>query len=349
MKERESKIFIYLVTNKDFRDWVVNPTEERSYFWKKWMDEHPEASGEVKRAWEFIERMNFKKEQLSFGEMDELLGKIIANEKPPFKASAKQEFFQAIGWLMKVAAVLIVCFLFILLIDDFASRVQVKPQVAAVEWKTVENPKGERSEINLPDGSVVHLNAESRLRYPAVFGVDQRKVELTGEAFFEVAHNDSVPFLVETYGIETEVLGTTFNVRAYAEDLTTQVSLVSGRVKVNEKGGVPEQESIVLAPGEQLSYNRNSRAIVKSPFNVEQTTGWKDGIIYFEDAGLEEFVDQIESWYGVDFQIYGTTSKEWRINGRYQHEELDNILTGLKFVYGIEYRIDGKNVTLKLK
>ena len=199
----------------------------------------------------------------------------------------------------------------------------------------------------MPDGTQVNLNYESQLKFPKVFEGEIRKVELIGEAFFEVVKNDTLPFIVQTGDVETEVLGTSFNIRSYGSGQHAEVSLVTGKVKINYLNDPINKESTHLSPGEQLSYNRNSGQAIKSTFDLEEVIAWKEGIILFKDAGFEEFIDQLERWYGVDFQIYGTPSKKWKVNGRYENEKLDDILTGLNFVYGLEYKIQGKNVVLK--
>ncbi len=346
VKAHEFEIFFRLIMNKGFRDWVVNPNEERNYFWKKWSTEHPEAVGAMKKAREFVDRISFRNEQLSDDEKDALLGKIIASEKHSFDGSRASNLYGNLRWWGKVAAVFILFFGLILLADDFTSRIQLKPDRFATEWKTIQTEKGHRHKEVLPDGSTVYLNAESTLRFPLRFGFGVRNVELEGEAFFDVAPIDTVPFIVSAKGVETKVLGTSFNVRAVDRDLETQVSLVSGRVRVNVMGDQTSIEGSVLKPGEQFSYNWNQGESRKRNFDIQEITGWKDGVIYLKDASLEDFIAKMEGWYGVDFQVFGETSKEWRINGRYQDEELENILNGLTFVYDLSYKIDGDNVML---
>src|SRR5690606_26987973 len=137
-------------------------------------------------------------------------------------------------------------------------------------WKTIDNPKGKKSKITLPDGSQVDLNYESSLRFPNVFEGGVRKVELIGEAFFDVKHNDSLPFIVVTGEIETVVLGTTFNIRSKADDLETDVSLVTGKVQVNYSGNAEETTRFELFPGEQLSVHKQTKMVEKRPFDIQR-------------------------------------------------------------------------------
>lgn len=353
MIESGSDIFHHLITHKGFLDWVQKPNDESSYFWKKWMEKHPQNISDLKKAREFIERMHFRKEQLSPNELDDLLGKVIGNEVPVYRPIARKPnpgLWPFFGPWLRVAAILLISVMAVFFLNGILKEVQEEPVGVQVEWVTLENPKGRKSKVTLPDGTKVNLNYESRLIFPKAFTGDYRKVELIGEAFFEVVPNDTIPFIVQTNAIETEVLGTSFNIRSFEGEQETDISLVTGKVKVNQiNGGAEIKEITHLSPGEQLTYNRNSGQMVKGPFEVERVTAWKEGVILFKDAGFEEFINQLEKWYGVDFQIHGTPSNKWMINGRYQHEKLGDILMGLNFVYDIEYKIQGKNVILKLK
>lgn len=352
MKENGWDIFHYLITNKGFLDWVKRPNENSNYFWRKWVEEHPELISDLKKSREFVERMQFKKAIMSPKELDEMLGKVLSNEQTssrPFSTWGKGSPL-VIGYWLRIATILLLSLLAGVIIDNMVFKIKSTPSLTKTEWRTVENPKGRKSKITLPDGTLVNLNYESQLKFPKVFTGKYRKVELIGEAFFEVVHQDTMPFIVQTNGIETEVLGTSFNIKSFEVGKETEISLVTGMVKVkHSKGGSPVKNITQLSPGEQLTFDRNSGEMVKGNFNVERITSWKEGVLLFKDAGFEEFIYRLEKWYGVDFQIYGTPSKKWRINGRYQHEKLDDILLGLKFVYDIEYKIHKKNVILKIK
>src|SRR5690606_25957482 len=147
----------------------------------------------------------FRKEQLSPTELDDLLGKVIASEMPIARAKVKKPktnwlpFFNQ--WL-RVAAILVPFVMAAVVSKEVWKDGEEEPVETQVEWVTLENPKGRKSKITLPDGTGVNLNYESRLRFPKVFEGDIRRVELIGEAFFEVVPNDSMPFIVQTNGIE---------------------------------------------------------------------------------------------------------------------------------------------------
>jgi len=333
----------------DFRDRVIKPNKDRTYFWSKWRSEEPITISEERKALEFIERMSFKKEELSPDEMEEILGNVLASEKASIWTSDPENLYSSIkiSGFMKVA-VLIVFIASSILFSRNLFRDTDTIEKSGTEWVVMENKVGERSEFILADGTIVNLNAKSKLSYPVVFAEGYRKVKLVGEAFFDVKKDRSSPFYVETNDVEIQVLGTIFNVKSFAGEATTKVSLVEGKVRVNKRTNLLSYESVFLSPGEQLTYYKNSEELVKGDFNLNEVLFWKERVIIFKNAGLEDFVQKMEELFDVNFQIYGTLSKKWQITGRYKCESLEDALMGLKFVYDIDYKIDGKNVILDL-
>ena len=347
MKNNESNLFSYLIANKEFRDWVMMPNEKRNNYWKLWINENPEATGEVKKAREFIERMTFKKEQLSFDELDELLKKITADEKsslPPrlymqSKSSRNRNLLNTIDQWVKVAAILFIGIVSGVMMDGFLSLGKIKPELAVAEWKTVENPRGKKSNITLPDGSLVILNSGSEIKYPQFFSANQRLVELKGEAFFEVKRDEKRPFIIQTERMTTEVLGTSFNIKAYTEGENHNVAVVSGSVKVSNKFG----NAKVLSANE-MGLVLKDNSISKISFDLLKVTGWKDGKISFNRASFPEIQEQLSAWYGVDF-IQGKGFKMDSVyTGAFENESLRNIMEGISYSSGFRYRIAGKQV-----
>ena len=144
--------------------------------------------------------------------------------------------------------------------------------VAAAQPVSVSTPLGVKSDVVLPDGSRVRLNGGTRIVYPALFG-DERRVEVDGEAYFEVEHNARRPFVVVTGQVVSTVLGTTFNVHAYSEDENYQITLATGSLLVD---GGPESRSVRLRPGEQGFFERTSGLLSLRRVNVEQVLSWQE-------------------------------------------------------------------------
>lgn len=354
MKKKNTDITLRLISDEEFKDWVLNPKPTSDKFWKRWISEHLENIDEIQTAKEFVERIKFKEQMLDADESDELLGAILRQEKMYLqrKAKTKHVYFSFKGQYIQVASILLIILSISVLINFITSEEeQLSEKIKLVEWHETKNPRGRKSSIILPDGTKVTLNYESRLKFPKEFHENKRQVELVGEAFFEVTPNDTLPFIVRTGDILTEVLGTSFNITSFEWDDSTDISLVTG--KVNVKSGSSDSSGyaseVTLKPGEQFTYNKFSKESNITHFDIENIVGWKNGIILFNNASFEDFIDKLEKWYGVSFQVFGNPSRTWNINGRYENQMLDDILVGLKFVYDIEYQINGKNVTLKIR
>lgn len=163
-----------------------------------------------------------------------------------------------------------------------------------VVYNTIATPNGGQFKVVLPDGSRVWLNAASSIRYPLFFPGKERKVEITGEAYFEIVKEAGKKFIVTCGDLETEVLGTAFNINGYDDEASTKVTLLEGSVKVS--GG---QSSLIIKPGQQARINERSQLALVTEPDIEESTSWKDGMFYFKDARIEEIMLQVARWYDV--------------------------------------------------
>ncbi len=205
----------------------------------------------------------------------------------------------------------------------------------------VVNERGMKSLHTLADGTEVWLNADTRLRHPEVFSDTLRWVELTGEAFFAVTPDSSRPFVVRAGKTLTHVLGTSFNVEAYADGDYVKVSLLEGRVEVRNEEATKRSE---LSPGQQLLYAGDEFDV--QPFDYASTFGWKDGILIFDGVDFETFRNTLERWYGVNTRVIGTPGRDWQIRARYHNESLENVMRDVAFNKNFSYRIEGNNLIL---
>ncbi|MDN5204360.1 FecR domain-containing protein [Fulvivirgaceae bacterium BMA10] len=207
---------------------------------------------------------------------------------------------------------------------------------------------GEKLNVKLPDGSLVKLNANSTLIFPEQFSDQERNVTLTGEAFFDVVRNPERPFHIKSGNISTTVLGTTFNVRAFPEEKNISVAVVSGRVAVKPLNMNTETpETLLLNPNEMAVYSEDNNQTVKSGFDYMEIVAWKDGIIYFKDATIDEMFKTLGQWYGVSFNVTKALNKKKGFTVSHKDKSLENILEGLSFSYGFEFEIDDKIVHIK--
>lgn len=167
----------------------------------------------------------------------------------------------------------------------------------AVMYNSMRTPRGRQFQLTLPDGTRVWLNSASSLRYPTVFGAKERRVEVTGEAYFEVAQNAAIPFKVSVAGgAEVDVLGTQFNINAYNEGKAIRTTLLQGSVRVRDTAG--KASGVILKPGQQAIVQQD--ITVADKVNLDQVMAWKNGLFDFEGMGLQEAMQQLERWYDIE-------------------------------------------------
>ncbi len=214
---------------------------------------------------------------------------------------------------------------------------KVSATLKETEYATLTTPRGGQYQITLPDGTKVWLNAASSLRYPVVFNADERKVELTGEGYFEVVHDEQHPFIVESKGQSVQVLGTSFNVNAYADVIAT--TLVNGSVKLSHSRSDKEQ---LLQPGEQAVLRGKTYQV--QSVEVGDFTSWKNGLIVLNDADLPTIIRQIERWYDVEFVLPEVSTSRQVFGELRRNVNLSDILDALHEYYGLNFKIEGRRI-----
>jgi len=219
------------------------------------------------------------------------------------------------------------------------------PVIAVKEMVKETNP-GEKLKTQLPDGTVVHLNAGSRITFPDPFADSIRLVHLIGEGYFDVAQDKSRPFTVKTSSMEITALGTAFGVNAYAKNDNDQVSLVSGKLFIRNA----RSQEINVEPGETVTLSKSDFSFVKSEMDYLSEIAWKDGILHFKNNSFDEIIQVLELSYGVTFEFddrFGAIPDVY--TGAFKNESLDNILRILSFSMDFKYEINGKRIMIKKK
>jgi len=213
--------------------------------------------------------------------------------------------------------------------------------VNTIVFNTVTTPKGGQYHIVLPDGSGVWLNAASSLKFPTSFTGKERRVEITGEVYFEVMHNAKMPFIVKINETEVAVLGTHFNVMAYPDEKTLKTTLLEGAVKVSRAG-----KSATLSPGQQASITNSIGNIrVLANVDTEKEMAWKNGYFQFEDENLESIMRQVARWYDVDVNYDGNMSKE-HFTGRLPRNANVSKVLKILSLSGVKFRIENKTINV---
>jgi transmembrane sensor len=206
-----------------------------------------------------------------------------------------------------------------------------------VLYNTMETPRGGQYRLTLPDGTQVWLNAASSITYPVAFTGGERRVTLTGEAYFEVVHQAHQPFKVRVGNREIEDLGTYFDINAYADEPVMETTLLEGSVKIG---------NLVLKPGEQARMNRNGQITLTKDVDTDQAIAWKNGKFQFGDkADIAAIMRQVARWYDVDVKYMGPVTGH--IGGSISRNvNASQVLRMLEITGGVHFKIEGRKVTV---
>ncbi|WP_316792587.1 FecR family protein [Pedobacter frigoris] len=212
---------------------------------------------------------------------------------------------------------------------------------APYSLNTITTPKGGQYQISLPDGSKVWLNAASSLSYPLRFNKKERKVALTGEAYFEVAHNKVTPFKVKTATQEVEVLGTHFNVNAYQDEKSAKTTLLEGSVKISQ---IQSNVSKLLKPGQQAIVT-NTISVVD--VDLEESIAWKDNLLMFNEDNLDHIMRMIARWYNVEIVFNDDSLKTELYSGSVsKFANVSHVLKKLEQLGGVRFTIVDRTIKI---
>jgi transmembrane sensor len=223
--------------------------------------------------------------------------------------------------------------------NNITSSLHGKP--TEILYNTLSTAKGGQTTITLSDGSKVFLNAASSIRFPTVFSGKERTVEMTGEAYFEIAQNKSMPFIVNVKNARIKVLGTHFNVMAYEDEPILQATLLEGSVVVSE-----DNLSKYLKPGQQASIKVGQTIKVNDDVDTAQTVAWKNGEFQFDITEMESIMRQLERWYSIDVEYEGGQKPGIRLSGSISRTVNLSSVLRLMEDNGAHLRVDGKKVTV---
>jgi ferric-dicitrate binding protein FerR (iron transport regulator) len=178
-----------------------------------------------------------------------------------------------------------------------------KENISLLKYNTLYVPRGGEYQITLPDGTHVWVNSETQLKYPVKFIGKTRTVELSGEAYFEVAHNAEKPFIVQTKSHNIEVLGTTFNIRAYDNDIVQHTTLIEGSIQASYFNTKGIKNSKVLAPEQQIQFNQKDKLTKLTTVDPYIYSAWKQGRFVFRDQSIESILKGMSRWYNIEIEF----------------------------------------------
>ncbi|MEP0937866.1 MAG: FecR domain-containing protein [Cyclobacteriaceae bacterium] len=343
------------VMDKSFRKWILESDVHSNLIWEEWLKNNSTKADDIREAREVLlsmARHDYKapaqlQDEIWNNILDAEVASCIEPKVVPIGAHAvignysngKKHGFKNY-WYAVAASLLILVGLGVFYSVNNGWDLDQEIALTTIEKVT---SKGQKSTIHLPDGTKVFLNSLSSLSYQSNYNDTDRRVTLTGEAFFEVAKDATRPFVVETKHLNTTALGTSFNVKA-ASRLTCHVSLHTGKVKVELNGKHRGEE--FLLPGEEVNYQFGDDELEKEDFDIETAALWRKGIIYLDETSFKETIELLEHWYGVTFMIEGDLPDDLECTGRFENDYLSNVLSGLGYALDFQYRIEGKEVHL---
>lgn len=246
------------------------------------------------------------------------------------------------------------------------------------EYSEIIVPRGAKAHFVLMDGTIVTLNAGSKLRYNSLYGVKDRVVELEGEGYFKVAKNKNKPFIVKTSFLNVRALGTEFNVKAYGSDRTIETTLVEGSVEVERNNKNSNSDKVILVPNQKLTYYKDkeflkqeegssdenkkdnsgeivieepqtARELVKEDVMVEPLISWKENRWIIDKLDLSKFAVELERKFDIQINFGSERLKSFRFTGTFLNEPLEQVLKVMSITAPINYEIKGRKVTLTEK
>ncbi|QGY43680.1 DUF4974 domain-containing protein [Maribellus comscasis] len=323
------------VEDEKFRKWVFAPDEESQLFWETFIKNNPTKKETIQIARQIVEAIHFEEEPVNREEyipsLTILKHKIVKQDKP----GKNIRLFP--NWWNKTAVILLIPFITISIYFYFS-----RPNTAQEGQKTQYIvPPGQKSNMILADGTRVWLNSGSTL---TCFMGDElnRKVHLEGEAFFDVTKDKKNPFFVETEKYTVKVYGTSFNVRAFKEQVTSEIILEEGAVSVV----TGNNEEIKLKPNQRFYINEENKYQV-SAIDPEYYTCWKDNVLRVNNEELQHLIVRLERWYGVSISIPNFEKvKNLRYTLTIKTESCREMLELMRLVTPFTYTINGENITI---
>jgi transmembrane sensor len=302
---------------------------EKLKTWIQRTEAADQLEGPMKSLWEQA-RASSAKENVDWAKMH---ARITRNEKPFLLRSSMLKYAAAISFLALGS------YLYL----HKVPQQQTSPQ-AATAYLSMHSGAKNATLIVLEDGTKVTLNANSDLRYPKTFGSATREVFLDGEAYFQVVHNTSKPFIVHSGKLKTQVLGTSFAVNAYSGTLPLSVSVLTGKVSVKDE---KSNEQVVLTPGRVASTRKeHSKFLLSSLADPAESIAWIEDKMIFDNATLEETAFKLSNRFGVRIHITNKEVSQQRITAMFHKQPLHNILGALTRLTGSNYKSENTNYTI---
>lgn len=338
MSQWDEAIYEELISSRQFISWVRGDEVENADYWNQWEKNNSDHIPEFREAIRVTKMLNFKPAKVQSADVEYMWNKTMARMNTLNKPSGKTSLMITI---VRAAAILT---LPLLLASAwlFYSQNQLKHKYSQLvenkidQYITITAPIGARMVVDLPDGSKAWLNSGSELTYPVLFNSTERKVTLSGEAYFKIQHAE-VPFKVANLGPEVKVYGTEFNVNSYPNEDVVTVALAEGKVALGLNG-----KEEFLAPGQVSYFDRKAKKVSIETTEVHNFSSWREGRYVFRDAPLSAILRILQRQYNVNIQLSNADLGNYRYNMTIQNESLEQIMQLLAYSAPVKYSLKHK-------
>ncbi len=333
MGEWNQTVYEELIDNSRFISWVNGEEVNNAEFWQKWELTHPLYINEFREAKSMVQKLQFRSPEIANAEIQYLWNK--TSEKI-FHEKSLPRFRYFISLATKVAAVLLlpVMLISIWLIynqlnlnQKYSNLIENKNE----QRITVVAPIGARITVDLPDGSKAWLNSGSEITYPVVFNTSEKRIRLTGEAYFKVQKSE-IPFFVSNLGPAIKVYGTEFNVNSYTDEDFVTVALAEGKISLDVNG-----REEFLAPGQVSLFDKKGSTIAIENTDVDTYSSWREGKYIFRDTSLSAILRILQRQHNVNIKLLDPKLGNYRYNATINNESLEQILQLLSLSAPIKY------------
>lgn len=346
MDSKSKYTFDELIASDSFHNFVFGTSQQDIELWESYLKKSDTDPLPVTEARDFLMEFNFADKSYDHlraankSKIDDLISGKDANEKEEVKVKKIRKFP-----VVKIAATLL-----LLLSVSFTTYYVLNNDITLPGTQGISNSgyveketsKSQRSTVLLSDGTEVKMNAESKLRFKPNFDENKREVFLEGEAWFKVEKDPSRPFIVHVGNLTAEVLGTSFNIRSYDEDNNIKIALVEGSLRVGDK----ESHSVLMKPTDLVVYDKEKQDVQTTTYNNDEDLSWIDNTLYFNKSDINEIIVKLERWYGVEIDLQ-TELQDKAFSGKFKHQSLEKVLSGIGFSLHFEYEIKGNTVIIK--
>jgi transmembrane sensor len=270
--------------------------------------------------------LNFKKTEMPHNDVEQALQETVWKlAARNISSEGKSKMRNLYDQFAKVAAILIIpLFIYSIYVQFPNSRLN---NSADIQWITVNSQSGTVTNLLLPDGSKVFLNAGSSLTYPSHFSGKSRNVTLTGEGYFTIAKNKEMPMIVSVGDLDLKVYGTTFDLNSYPSDNFCKVSLIEGSISLSSKQGrLDGKDEFFIKPGQTVTYSNESKKLNIQNDDIYSLTAWKDGLLVFRNTTFESVIKQLSRKFNVDIVLKDTSLASIPMDATFREENINEIL-----------------------